>query len=303
MPKVSIGLPVYNGERFIEAALVSMINQTFEDCEFIVSDNASTDRTEEICRDYASHDKRIRYVRNEVNRGAAFNYNQTFKLSSGEYFKWAACDDLCAPTYIEKCVSVLDQNPSVVLCFTWVRFIDESGAIIDDRGYSPRGQSLKAHERFIDLVAAMHIITEIFGLIRATCLKQTPLIAPYAASDRVLLGELALHGRFCEIPEYLFFHREHAESASTVYVTLHAYTKWFDPSLSDKLIFPTWRIFGENLRSIYRSPLTLVEKIRCYMWMVHWLRSYRLLLMKDVEIARRRLFNSTRWRPRNRLAG
>src|SRR5215831_4630775 len=134
-----------------------MLSQTFEDCEFIVSHNASTDRTEEICRGYASYDKRIRYVRNESNRGAAFNFNQTFELSSGEYFKWAAYDDLCAPTYVEKCVSVLDQNPSVVLCFTRVRFIDESGAIIDDRGYSPRGLSLKAYERFVDIVAAAHI--------------------------------------------------------------------------------------------------------------------------------------------------
>src|SRR6266536_1939108 len=86
--RVSIGLPVFNGERFVAEAIDSILAQTFEDFELIISDNASTDGTEEICRCYAEKDERIRFVRNRENYGAAFNFNQTFHLSSGGYFKW-----------------------------------------------------------------------------------------------------------------------------------------------------------------------------------------------------------------------
>ena len=99
-PRVSIGLPVYNGENFLEFALDSILGQTFQDFELIISDNASTDATESICRRYAAKDSRIRYYRNPNNQGAAQNYNRVFALARGEYFKWAAHDDVCKPNYL-----------------------------------------------------------------------------------------------------------------------------------------------------------------------------------------------------------
>ena len=284
-PRVSIGLPVYNGERFLEATLESICGQTFGDFQLIISDNASTDGTESICLRHAAADKRVRYFRNASNQGAAYNFNRVFELSSGEYFKWAAHDDVYAPTYLEECVAGLDQNPSAVLCFPKVRFIDESGRMVDDHGYKARGLSLNPHERFFEIVLPTHIITEIFGLIRAECLKQTPLIAGYASSDRVLLGELALHGRFVEIPDYLFFHREHAERSANVFVTLHSYLKWFDPGQADRVVFPTWKLLGEHLLSISRPPLNGTERLRCYLGMVRWVRSRRRSMISDVRIA------------------
>ncbi len=124
MPRVSVGLPVYNGENFIKDALDSILAQTFEDFELIISDNASTDGTQQICRQYTSKDQRIRYIRNDGNIGASKNFNQVFELSSGEYFKWIAHDDLCAPEFLERCVEVLDQDPSIVLCFARPKAID-----------------------------------------------------------------------------------------------------------------------------------------------------------------------------------
>ena len=111
MPRVSIGIPVYNGGRFIKEAIDSILAQTFEDFELILSDNASTDETEEICKEYATLDRRIRYYRNEENLGAAKNYNRVFELSNGEYFKWASHDDLCAPEYLERCIAALCPPP------------------------------------------------------------------------------------------------------------------------------------------------------------------------------------------------
>lgn len=131
-PRLSIGLPVFNGDKFLNKAIDSLLAQTFEDFELIISDNASTDKTEEICRTYAEKDQRIRYYRNEKNIGCARNFNRVFKLSSAEYFKWAAHDDLHAPNFLMKCVEVLDQNPSVILCHSQVYIIDEYGKFLQN---------------------------------------------------------------------------------------------------------------------------------------------------------------------------
>src|SRR5687768_11755331 len=111
---VSVGMPVFNGERFIEAALDSVLAQNYGDLEVVISDNASTDDTEEICRSYAAKDDRVRYFRNRINYGIAFNFNNVFRLSSGRYFKWAASDDVCAPDFLSRCVEILDRDASIV---------------------------------------------------------------------------------------------------------------------------------------------------------------------------------------------
>src|SRR2546426_6424374 len=115
--RVSIGLPVFNCDPLLRQAVDSLLTQTYSDFELVISDNASTDGTEAICREYAAKDHRVRYYRGERNRGAVWNWNRVFELSGGEYFKWAAHDDLCAPDYVERCVEVLDRDPSVVLCY------------------------------------------------------------------------------------------------------------------------------------------------------------------------------------------
>jgi glycosyltransferase involved in cell wall biosynthesis len=111
MPQVSVGLPVYNGERFVADALASILAQTWQDLEVIVCDNASTDRTREICEAFAARDPRVRYYRNERNLGASPNWNRAFELSRGELFKWAAHDDVLCPTYIERAVAALMRSP------------------------------------------------------------------------------------------------------------------------------------------------------------------------------------------------
>ena len=113
--KLSIGMPIYNGDEFLKEAIESLLNQTFEDFEIIISDNASTDQTQQICRYYADLDPRIRYYRCKENLGAAWNYNRVFELSYGEYFKWAAHDDYCAPSFFERCVEALDRDRNIIL--------------------------------------------------------------------------------------------------------------------------------------------------------------------------------------------
>src|SRR5689334_10548773 len=106
-PKVSVGLPVYNGQRYVRHALESLRRQEFEDFEVVISDNASTDQTGEICAEYVARDARFRYFRNETNIGASPNYNRTFELARGEYFKWCAHDDVCLPGFLSKCMATM----------------------------------------------------------------------------------------------------------------------------------------------------------------------------------------------------
>lgn len=173
-PKVSIGLPVFNGEQFLREAIDSILNQTFTDFELIICDNCSTDSTREICQDYQSKDPRIRYYRNEVNLGGANNANLTFQLSVGEYFRWAAYDDICSPQLLEKCVEVLDNNPSVVLSYGQTIKIDGRGETIGE-SLTRIGDSESPHARLLSIASRSHQCEVIYGLYRADLLRSTCL--------------------------------------------------------------------------------------------------------------------------------
>src|SRR6187402_1563429 len=117
-PRVTVGIPVYNGAEYLEQAIQSVLAQTFSDFELIICDNASTDATAAIVLDYAARDSRVRYARNRENIGSARNYNRLFELATGEDFKWMACDDLITPQFLEYCVAALDAAPCAVLAYT-----------------------------------------------------------------------------------------------------------------------------------------------------------------------------------------
>lgn len=225
-PKLSIGLPVYNGERFLAQALDCLLAQTFRDFEIIVSDNASTDGTPQICNAYAQRDPRLRYVRNPRNMGAVANFNRVFELSTASLFKWAAHDDLHRETYLESCVRLLDDNPDVVLAHSNSAFIDENGEPfpfdretgsyldpktgVPEKADSPEiGDHPAATNRFWQVLAWARWGTLIFGVIRRQILQQTRLMPNFAGGDRALLAELALLGRFRSSRERLFLKRFH----------------------------------------------------------------------------------------------
>lgn len=279
-PLVSIGVPVYNAENFVEEALNSLVHQTWTNLEIIISDNASTDRTEEICRRFAAADTRVRYYRNDVNVGAGKNYNRVFELSRGEFFKWAAHDDVCAPQFIERCLSALESEPDAVLAFPQLVNIDEQGKPIEDlnaRDFTlrQRGMNQIAHARFRFFVRLGYTCEEVFGLIRSDVLRKTHLIQSYTDSDRTLLAELALYGRLYEVPELLFFHRFHKGMSTQVFTDWQARTTWFDPAKAGKRVFPRWRQFREYLSAIRRSPASLKDKTYCLLYMMNWTRRHR----------------------------
>src|SRR5712672_2829455 len=113
IPRLSIGLPVYNGENFLAESIEALLGQSYEDFELIISDNASTDGTPDICRRYAKQDSRIRYIRQPRNIGSAPNHNVVIERARGELFKHASHDDLYARDLLERCVAALDERPNV----------------------------------------------------------------------------------------------------------------------------------------------------------------------------------------------
>lgn len=268
MPKVSIGLPVYNGDKFIEEAINSILNQTFDDFELIISDNASTDRTQEICESYASNDGRIQYYRNKRNHGAAWNYNRVFELSKGEYFKWASHDDMCAPTYLERCVKVLEQKPSVVLCYSKTVIIDEHGSYVNKYYDDLNLASPEAHDRLRSyLFRSAGECNAVFGVIRSSCLKKTSLIGNYNGSDMILLAHLALVGKFYEIPEELFFRRDHPRTSLRANTSDSEIAAWFDPAKRGKIVLPQCRWSYEYFRCIMLADLRIIDRV-CYFALV-----------------------------------
>jgi glycosyltransferase involved in cell wall biosynthesis len=261
-PTVSLGLPVYNGQQFLRDALDSVLAQTFDDFELIILDNASTDNTEIICREYAARDRRIRYYRRDRNIGAARNFNQCVHLANGRYFKWVAHDDICAPTFLQECTDVLDRDESIVLCYPLTQPIDAEGKPI--RFGCRRPQQIddsQPHRRFRDVLLNGVWNFEVFGLMRTDALRQTDLIGKYFASDKVLLAELSLRGRFFEIPKPLFYRRFSPRQATNLTVCEKAV--WIDPLATIRLPAPAYSIVA-YATAIWKVPLTLSQRLYCY---------------------------------------
>lgn len=270
-PLVSVGLPVYNGQKYLAVAIESVLAQTFADFELVISDNGSTDETQAICEAYAARDARIRYIRQPQNRGAGFNYNFVFHEARGRYFKWLAHDDWLAPDNLKASVAALDADPDVVLAYTHHIDIDDEGAEIRAVRRA-KGQDDEVSKRLWDLMEGGYTCEEVFGLIRSSILRKTPLIANHTDSDRTLLGELVLYGKLAEVREPLFYHRIHAGSSVRQNPVFHQRAAWFDPKLKGRLVLSAWRQFFQMLRAIFAAPLGVRTRAACYWQALRWFK-------------------------------
>lgn len=296
-PRVSIGLPVYNGERFVCEAIESVLAQTFTDFELVISDNGSTDATPDIAAEFAARDPRIRHLRHDVTRGARWNFNRVVEECRGEFFVWLASDDAWEREFLERCLAELDADPGVVLAFSHVTYVDEHSEVIGERNLSMRADSERVGERLWDLLMAWHDCLPIFGVVRADVLRRTPLLPPYASGDHLLIAQLGLIGRFAIVDAKLFRSRLHpgqSIQSFNVWVDHHAYTEWFEATEPGRLRFPQWRLLGDLATSVWRAPTGIVERIRCVPAVVRWCIRYRILFVKDLTVAARR------WRQRRR---
>lgn len=273
-------MPVYNGEKYVSAALDCLIAQTLTDFELIISDNASIDNTEAICRDYVARDSRVRYYRNDRNTGGTANFNRVLELASSDYFKWACHDDLHAPSYLEQCAEVLDRDPSFVLCHSKTRHIDRNGErlnledhaggpILDSAGQTlylapddpPRMlDSPRAYQRFSDMLTKPYACVNTFGLVRTDALRSTGGFRPYFGSERLFLSELALMGRFYHFPECLFSWRSHAEQVTRQ----NAISRQKQMAPKTKGLIKSKFLPG-YCQMLWKVPMPLNDRMRCHL--------------------------------------
>ncbi|MFF9901441.1 glycosyltransferase family 2 protein [Streptomyces longispororuber] len=274
-PRLSIGLPVYNGEEYLAESLDALLGQTYEDFELVVTDNASTDKTQDICRAYAARDTRIRYLRLPRNIGAAPNHNYVFTRCRGELFKWASHDDLYARDLLRRCVEALDEHPDVVLAHTDQAVIDGDGKVKVPYAYTLATDSPRAPERFRSLLFEPGG-DDFYGVMRADVLRRVKPHDSYHHADRTFVAEIALHGRFHQVPELLYFRRDHPTRAERANPSKRSRCVNLDPRRAG-VLHPTPRLLAEYVwgfvAAIRRAPLSSADRRACYRHLAAWMAS------------------------------
>jgi glycosyltransferase involved in cell wall biosynthesis len=282
-PRVSIGLPVFNAELYLEQSLEAVLGQTFRDFELIISSNASTDGTDDICRRYAERDERIRFIRQPSNIGAVPNHNLVLDQATAPLFKWVSGDDLYARDLIERCVALLDAEPELVLAHSWTAAINGDGELIQALPYPLATERPEPEARLRSLLFAGDEMPgairadDFYGVIRTDVLRKMKRLGSFYHSDQTYTANLALHGPFGIIPEWLYFRRHHTGRALEANPTVRSWCSNLDPRRGDRLRHPTVRLIGEygweNIALIGRSPIRLSDKVRCYRVMGQWMVS------------------------------
>jgi glycosyltransferase involved in cell wall biosynthesis len=264
-PLVTIGLPVFNSERYIRQSLDSLLAQTYTNFVMVVSDNASTDGTAQICKQYAAADSRVKYFRNDVNIGNPRNFNRVFELASTRYLKWSTADDFWAPTFLERAMEIMEGDSSIALCYPQAILVDADGANPTDYDDVLHLVQEDPADRFLALITRIKLAHQHLGLIRMSHLRQTHLLGAYVASDINLLAELTLYGKFFEMPQRLFFRRFHKDSGSWKRGNAeHEARRYHAARVGRAAGLKKWRGHLGFFSAVSGSPLPLSSKMRIY---------------------------------------
>lgn len=273
-PRLTVGLPVFNGEDFITESLEALLGQSYTNFELVIADNASTDETGSICQRYAKNDSRIRYHRHPQNIGLAPNHNFVVQEARGELFKWAANDDLYASTLLARCVDALDEYPDVVLAHSWTAKINTAGDVTKAFEYPMLTSSPSASVRFRSILFDGGGDDD-YGVMRIDVLRRTAMKGSYHHADRTIIAELGLHGRFYQVPDWLYFRRLHAGQNGVT--TMRKRCSNMDPRRANRLRHPRMRLYGEYvwayIAAIQRAPLPPGERLKCYEYLTQWFSS------------------------------
>ncbi len=291
-PLVSIGMPVYNEARHLARALEALLAQDYEHFEVLVLDNASDDATPQIVREFAARDPRVSYRRNETNVGGLENFNRAFGGARGEYFLWAAGHDLRHPSFISRCVAVLEADASVVLCYPQSAWLGVDGAPceINHRSLDTRGNP----DALARLNAVLWGLTDgfpIYGVHRVCALARTRLYQPVVSPDATLLAELSLLGSFAQVSEPLFYaHKPDDAGDWSVYVAKHfrGVGGWRAQSLYWRMVRELIRAAVRHVPGVGGKAAGVISVLLCmltrYRWLLTGLWSLRKQPRPDVAV-------------------
>ena len=292
-PRVSIGLHAFNGGAYLSRALEATLGQTYGDFELIISDNASTDGTSEICADFARADRRIRFVRQLTNCGVNRNHLRVFQMATGEFFRWGSTDDIPAPELLEHAVARLDRDPRLVAYVPDTVNIDASGT---QTQHLERSLDLRSPDPVLraDAVLSRHY-QMVFpqGLMRRSTMLTTHGRWDYFGWDFVLLFELALRGHICNVEGPLLYRRRHSESAAVQTRNVAEVRKWVDPTIGSRILLPHWKWNWERLRGALASPLSWLDRRRLLVVLGRHVRWDRSRLARDLTMAMRLVLGRT----------
>jgi glycosyltransferase involved in cell wall biosynthesis len=287
--RVVVGLPVYNGERYLGAAIESHLAQSFGDFQLVISDNGSTDATD-ICADFARKDARVKVLRSPENRGILWNHRRVFEAieSPHQYFRWAAADDIMEPGLLEAMVEVLDTRSEVEAVVPDTRNIDTDNRIIGSMARTLDLQSADAFERARQVLTSGYQMVIAFGLFRASTLQSLRTRPDYIGWDFVFLWELALRGQMVQPVGPVLLRRFHPGAMSNV-KTAKEMRKWVEPKSSARMTFPHWTWAYERLRALLAAPLPRHDRLRIAKLLARVTVWQRGALAKDVTQAARRV--------------
>jgi glycosyltransferase involved in cell wall biosynthesis len=287
--KVIIGLPVYNGQKYLGAAIESHLSQSFGDFDLVISDNASTDATPEICADYASKDNRIKYLRSPENRGILWNHRRVFEAveSPKQYFRWAGADDIMGPGLLQAMVDVLNTRPEVEAVVPDTRNIDDHGEIVGSMARTLDLQSSDVVERARNVLVARYQHVVAYGLVRASTLRRMRTGPNYVGWDPVFIWELALRGQIAQPAGPVLLRRFHSGSISRV-KTAKEMRKWVEPNCKAGMNFPHWTWAYERARVLIACPLSTRDRLRIGALLARVTMWQRGSLMRDITQAARR---------------
>jgi glycosyltransferase involved in cell wall biosynthesis len=260
-PLVTIGMPVYNSERHLSQSIESLLSQTYTDFVLVISDNASTDGTADICQRYVRKDPRVQYFRNPVNVGMTGNFNRVFELTQTKYLKWSTADDFSAPDMVADAVAVMEADPSIVLCYPKTIIVDGEGR--EQGRYEDKLHLMQDDpaERFLAVVENIRLVNHHLGLLRTDAIRRTNLFGKHVSADIGLVAEMSLYGKFFEVKKHQFYRRFHTESSSWNRGDEEQEARRFHAANVRRVPFNTWLYHRAFFGAVLRSPLSFRKKL------------------------------------------
>jgi glycosyltransferase involved in cell wall biosynthesis len=282
-PLVTIGLPVYNSAKYLSRSIESLLAQTFRDFVLVISDNASTDGTSEICERYAREDSRVRYHRNPVNIGLSANFNRVFELNQSKYFKWSTSDDFWAPDMLADAVEILEADADVVLCYPKTVIVDGDGREQDRYEDKLHLMQDDPVERFVAVLDHCKLVNHHLGLLRADAIQRTRLFAAHVPADTAFIAEMSLYGKFYEVKKFQFFRRFHSDSSSWNRSSEEQQARRYHAANRRRIAFNNWLYHRTLCSAVLRSPLKPRKKLRLLWRLVKGMYWDRKWLLDDLR--------------------
>ena len=264
-PLVTIGMPAYNGGRFLARALDSLLAQDYPNWELVISDDCSTDETQSIARDYAGRSDRIRYVRHDANLGEMANFNFALGQARGPYFMWAADHDLWDSTFISRCVAGLEADAKTVLAYPQSMLVDEDDRVLEEMDDQIDVGQPTALARYKHLIWRLSICNMVYGVARREALSATGGYGDVLAPDRLVLAQMALQGPILRVGGHLFLRRRN-RPPETLDEAIARQLVDLDPSKGrERANLPAPRLFRRlrdlHMRAIDESSMSSLEKL------------------------------------------